>query len=132
MFKFGRKRKEKELKAKIGLRPDEDYLTFSQIAGGGVIHCSDCGYEQNIVGFVHGVMSCDFGRQCPKCYAFVKEHNESQRYHVIGDAKKDFVCPKCGTLIRRKEESILKSNSDPLFCPKCHSARIHYRMLFIT
>ena len=45
---------------------------------------------------------------------------------------KTFVCPKCGTLIRKKEENILKGNNDPLFCPKCHSARLRYDMIYIT
>ena len=124
--------KENELKAKLGLRPDENYLCFSHMGGYGVIECVDCGYKEKITSFTHGSYSCDIGRQCPNCHAFVVEYNESEDFHSFGEAKEDFVCRHCGTVIRKKEEDILKGNDDPLFCPKCHSARLHYHMLFIT
>ena len=133
------KRKEKKeeekknnFKASIGLRPEENYLCFSRMGGAGVIKCGDCGYQERIISFVHGDMSCDIGRQCPHCYAFAVEHNESQEYHKFGDSEQDFICPKCGSVIRKKEEPILKGNDKPLFCPKCHSARLHYHMIYIT
>lgn len=133
------KRKEKKeeemennLKASLGLSPDEDYLCFSRMGGAGVIKCGDCGYQEGIISFVHGMMSCDIGRQCPNCHAFAVEHNESQEYHTFGDSEQDFICPKCGSVIRKKEESILKGNDKPLFCPNCHSARLHYHMNYIT
>ena len=129
------KKKDKEeimLKKKLGLKPDEHYLCFSQMGGAGKIECCDCGYQEDIISFVHGEVSCDIGRQCPNCHAFVIEHNESKQYHTFGESDKDFVCPKCGSIIRNKEEDILKGNDDPLYCPKCHSARLKYRMLYIT
>ena len=125
-------KKENELKAKIGLRPDENYMCFSHMGGVGIIECGDCGYKEKITCFTHGDYSCTIGRQCPNCHAFVVEYNESEKYHCFGDAEEDFVCRKCGTIIRKKEESIFKGNDDPLFCPKCHSARLHYHMLYIT
>ena len=124
--------KKNELKAKIGLRADENYMCFSHMGGAGVIKCADCGYEEKITSFTHGSYSCTIGRQCPNCYAFVVEYNESEKYHCFGDAEEDFVCRKCGTIIRKKEEAISKGNDDPLFCPKCHSARLHYHMIYIT
>lgn len=124
--------KENELKAKIGLRPDENYMCFSHMGGAGVIKCTDCGYEEIITSFTHGSYSCTIGRQCPNCYAFVYEYNESEKYHTFGKATEDFVCEHCGTTVRKKEESIFKGNDDPLFCPKCHSARLHYHMVYIT
>lgn len=126
------KLKEKELKAKLGLRPDEKYLCFSRMSGVGMIECGDCGYKEKITSFTHGFDSCDIGRQCPNCHAFVVECNESEEYHSFGEAKKDFVCRYCGTIIRKKEESIFKGNDDPLFCPKCHSARLHYHLIYLT
>ena len=72
------------------------------------------------------------GRQCPHCYSFVYEHNNSKKYHTFRESKEDFVCPKCGAVIRKKEESILKGNDDPLFCPQCHSARLHYHPIYNT
>ena len=124
--------KKNELKAKIGLRPDENYMCFSHMGGAGVIKCADCGYEEKITSFTHGFYSCTIGRQCPNCYAFVYEYNESEKYHTFGKATEDFVCEHCGTTVRKKEESIFKGNDDPLFCPKCHSARLHYHMVYIT
>ena len=126
------KRKERKLKARIGLRPNEDYLSFSRMGGVGVVKCVDCGYHEKIISFTHGTMSCTIGRQCPNCHSFVCEYNESQEFHTFGDAKEDFVCPKCGTLIRKKEEDILKGNDDPLFCTMCHSAKLRYYMIYIT
>lgn len=124
--------KENELKAKLGLRPNEDYLCFSRMGGFGTIECVNCGYKEEITSFIHGINSCSIGRQCPNCHAFVIECNESEHFHSFGEAKEDFVCRHCGTVIRKKEEDILKGNDDPLFCPKCHSARLHYHMLYIT
>ena len=123
---------ENNLKASLGLSPDEDYLCFSKMGGAGVIKCGDCGYQERIISFVHGMMSCDIGRQCPNCHTFAVEHNESQEYHKFGDSEQDFICPKCGSVIRKKEESILKGNDKPLFCPNCHSARLYYHMSYIT
>ena len=123
---------ENKLKEKLGLRPDEDYLCFSRMGGAGVIMCKDCGYEEEIISFTHGMMSCDIGRQCPHCHAFVVEHNEGQSFHQFGETASDFICPECGAVIRKKEEDFLKGNDDPLFCPKCHSPRLQYLMSFIT
>lgn len=123
---------EDEIKAKLGLREDEDYLCFSRMGGAGVIKCVDCGYQEEIVSFLHDVTSCYIGRQCPNCHAFLTEHNESEEYHTFGESTEDFLCPHCGTVIRKKEESFLKGNDDPLFCPKCHSPRLHYLLAYMT
>ena len=123
---------ENKLKEKLGLKPDEEYLCFSLMGGAGIIKCEDCGHQEEIISFVHGAMACDIGRQYPHCHAFVVEHNEGQEFHAFGQSTEDFVCPECGTVIRKKEEDILKGNNDPLFCPKCHSARLRYIMSYIT
>ena len=123
---------ENKLNEKLGLKPDEEYLCFSLIGGAGIIKCEDCGHQEEIISFVHGAMACDIGRQCPHCHAFVVEHNEGQEFHAFGESREDFVCPECGAVIRKKEEDILKGNNDPLFCPKCHSARLRYIMSYIT
>ena len=124
--------KEKDLKNSLGLEPNDPYLCFSRIDGAGVIKCRDCGYEEEIISFTHGMMSCEIGRQCPNCHSFVVEHNESKKYHEFGEAKEDFTCPKCSSVIRKKEESIFKGNDDPLVCPKCQSLRLDYHMSYIT
>ena len=123
---------EKKLKEEQGFKPYEEYLCFSHMGGAGVIKCKDCGHEEEIVSFIHGDMSCDIGRQCPHCHAFVVEHNEGNAYHEFGKAGEDFVCPECGAIIRKKDEDILKGNDAPLFCPVCHSARLLYELNFLT
>lgn len=120
--------KEKELKAQLGLGPDEKYLCFCRMGGVGVIKCKDCGYEEEVVSFVHGIGSCDIGRQCPNCHTFVVEHNENG----FEATTEDCVCPECGAVIRKKDEDFLKGNDTPLFCPKCHSARLRYELHYLT
>ncbi len=136
LYKKWKEKKEEEeeirFKATLGLGPDENYLCFSHMGGAGIIKCADCGYEEKITSFTHGSYSCTIGRQCPNCYAFVYEYNESEKYHTFGKATEDFVCKHCGAVVRKKEESIFKGNDDPLFCPKCHSVRLRYRMIYIT
>ena len=124
--------KEQELKKKLGLKADENYLCFSHMGGAGIIECKDCCHKEEIISFIHGDSSCVIGRQCPHCHAYVAEKNESQEYHTFGEATEDLVCPECGTVIRKKEEPFLKGNDDPLFCPKCHSARLIYHLRYLT
>ena len=123
---------EKEIKEKLGLGPDEDYLRFSRMGGAGIIQCEECGHSEHIISFTHGMTVCDIGRQCPVCHAFTVEHNESEKFHEFGEATEDFKCPECGAVIRKKEEPFLKGNDDPLFCPKCHSARLRYELHYLT
>ena len=132
MKKWKCKREGNRLKKKLGLRPDENYRCFSHLGGVGVIKCGDCGYHEKITCFTHGFSSCNIGRQCPNCHTFFTECDESKRFHTFGEAEKDCICPKCGTVVRKKNESILKGNDDPLFCPQCHSARLHYFPLYNT
>ena len=123
---------EDEIKAALGLSKDENYLCFSRMGGAGVIECEECGYSEEIVCFIHGEMSCNIGRQCPNCHAFFVEYNESEEYHTFGKTTEDLKCPECGTIVRKKDEDFLKNNDAPLFCPKCHSPRLHYNMTFLT
>ena len=90
---------ENKLKEKLGLGPDEDYLCFSRMGGAGVIQCDDCGHEEEIVSFTHGMMSCDIGRQCPNCHAFVVEHSE----HGFEETTEDFVCPEQWSVVAFQE-----------------------------
>lgn len=123
---------EKKLKASIGLKENERYLCFSKMSGVGIIKCDDCGYKKEIISFIHGVNSCAIGRQCPNCHEFFTESNESQKYHTFGKPESDLVCPKCHTVVRTKESSLLQDRNAPLFCPNCHSARLRYRIKYLT
>lgn len=125
-------KKKREFVKEYDFSPDEHYECFSMMGGAGVIVCEECGHKEEIVSFVHGLYHCAIGRQCPNCYAFVVEPNESNKASTFGKAKEDFVCPHCGTIIRKKEESIFKGDDDPLYCPKCHSHKLHYYGEYIT
>lgn len=134
---IGRKMKEKKemkIKESLGLGPNEEYLCFWKMGGVGLIRCKDCGYEEKIIccthGFsTHGLSLCTIGRQCPNCHSFVSEDIED---HTEGKIKEDFVCHKCGAIIRKKEASHLKGNDVPLLCPQCTSARLSYKPLYFT
>ncbi len=133
LMEFQKKRKKKhEFIAKYGFSPDEHYECFSMMGGAGVIVCEECGHKEKIVSFIHGIFHCAIGRQCPNCYAFVVEPNESNKPSTFGEAKEDFVCPHCGTIIRKKEESIFKGDNEPLHCPKCHSHKLIYHCQYMT
>lgn len=115
-----------------GIPEDTPYLSFEYIHGAGTIYCKDCGHQEKVIGFVHGAYSCKIGRQCPHCHTFVAEYNESKHYHTIGLFNNDFLCPKCGEVIHRREDSWDKGKDSPLFCPKCHGYRLSYHMEYIT
>ncbi|WP_157054635.1 hypothetical protein [Prevotella sp. RM4] len=133
LMEFQKKRKKKhEFIAKYGFSPDEHYECFSMMGGVGVIVCEECGYKEKIVSFIHGFRHSDTGRQCPNCYAFTSEHNVSDNDYSFGKSESDFLCPRCGTIIRKKEESIFKGDDVPLYCPKCHSHKLHYHCEYIT
>ena len=120
----------KRIKKKLGLRSDENYLSFSDMCGVGKIRCRDCGYiEEEVVQFIHTPWFISSGRQCPNCYSFVVENHKVVKDKVV-DGDKDFLCPKCGTLIRKKDEWY--NDEAPLFCPKCHSPRLDWRFEYIT
>ena len=101
------------------------------MGGAGVIECEECGHKEKIVSFLHYWRYSDSGRQCPKCYAFSSEHNVSDNDHSYGKPDSDFLCPHCGTIIRKKDESMTKDDDKPLLCPKCHSHKLVYHCEYI-
>ena len=124
--------KKREFVAKYGFSSDEHFECFSMMGGTGVIACEECGYKEKIVSFIHGFRHSVTGRQCPKCYAFSKEQNVSDNDYSYGGPESDFLCPHCGTVIRKKDESMTKDDEKPLFCPKCHSHKLVYRCEYLT
>ena len=125
-------KKRREFIVKYGFSPDEHYECFSMMGGAGVVVCEECGHKEKIVSFIHGFRHSDTGRQCPNCYAFTSEHNVSDNDYSFGKSKSDFLCPHCGSVIRKQDESFLKGNDDPLYCPKCHSHKLHYHFEYMT
>lgn len=128
---FLKLKKISEFVAKYGFSPDEHYECFSMMGGAGIIVCEECGHKEKIVSFLHYWRHSDSGRQCPKCYAFSSEHNISDNDHSYGKPDSDFLCPHCGTIIRRKDESMTKDDDKPLLCPKCHSHKLVYHCEYI-
>lgn len=112
----------------LKLKPGEAYTTFDTMNGVGFLKCCDCGYTREIVAFLHGAFDATIGRQCPQCGEFCTEENHSKKFHCFGPSTKDVVCQKCGYTIKKKEESIFKGNSNPLFCPKCESTKFVFHM----
>ena len=110
----------------LKLNPGDSFTSFARINGDGILECCDCGYTQEIVAFLHGAYDATMGRQCPQCGTFCTEKNHSEEFHCFGPAKEDVVCPNCGYTIKKKEESILKGLSNPLFCPKCKGVNLLY------
>lgn len=116
----------------LKLKPGDLYLSFGKITGAGILSCRDCGYSVEIVAFLHDFSDATIGRQCPQCGSFCTEDNHSEEYHSFGPSTDDVVCPKCGYIIRNKEESIFKGNSNPLFCPKCYGINLLYHIRIVT
>jgi hypothetical protein len=125
-----KKKRQKELDKfaeKVGLNQDLTCLRFSQMNGAGVIKCLDCGYEEEIISNKRGDMSFERGWQCPKCLSFVVEHNVSQEKYALGKSEDDFICPKCGTVIREKRYFPDIWRYNPLVCPNCISTHLVYK-----
>ena len=118
------KREKLKIKKKLGLRPDEHYLCFAGLDGEGEIECVDCGYKQEVTGFVHAIDWAVWGRQCPNCHSFLGE------IYKKGGTQEDFICHKCGALVRKKDEQY--NEKAPIFCPRCHSPRLEWSLLYIT
>ena len=127
-----REREERKIKKSLGLRPDENYLCFSSDSGAGKIICKECGHIEEVVFFTHSPWICSHGRQCPNCHSYFVENVKSINDNRVGKTEDDCLCPKCGTIVRRKEESFFKGNDNPLFCPHCHSPRLKYFCDYIT
>ena len=112
-----------------GLPEDTYYLSFERIPGGGIVECRDCGHHEEIIGFTHSRDDCEMGYQCPQCLAFVTEHEEF-KHSLTNEC--DFLCPKCGGVVRAKGVDWFKCKETPLFCPKCHGSHLWYHMRYIT
>lgn len=123
-------RKRRDAKCReYGIPEGTYYLSFERISGGGTVYCKDCGYHESIIGFTHGGDNCEMGYQCPHCLAFVIEHEEIKHSHIN---ERDFLCPKCGRVVRAKGVTWFKCKETPLFCPQCHGYNMRYDMRYIT
>lgn len=92
------------------------FLYFSKMGGEGVFICKDCGYNEEILSFRHAAGSpyqVKIGHQCQSCGKFDK---------IELDNPKEKICECGGELHRNK----------PLFCPKCKTHNVAYKILRIS
>lgn len=97
-------------------------LTFSDMGGGGTIHCRQCGYYESIISFTHGETEegeeCfTAGLQCLSCGKFVTISSKT------GSANQGR---------RRCDCDGQLSNEHVFFCPKCRSKQLTYDLEYIT
>lgn len=98
------------------LEEDDYRLYFTKISGAGTIRCIECDFEQNIVCFLHGVDDWNkTGYQCQKCGKFYEIE------YGLGNTD-DKKCDCEGKLDR----------DQPIFCPKCKTNKVSYRVMLIT
>lgn len=100
------------------MKSDDKMLYFFKMGGAGKASCLDCDFSEEIVSFLHGThldMLSDTGFQCQKC-------GELQVIKNDMDNSKSVKCICGGDLDREL----------PIFCPKCKSNNVAYRMSYIT
>lgn len=94
----------------------DNLLYYWKMGGAGVINCNVCGFNQEIVSFLHGIESWNnTGFQCQNC----------GKFHQIESDMSNSKGQKCecgGTLEREK----------PIFCPKCKTTNVSYDLKYIT
>lgn len=99
-------------------QPQDNLLNFNYIPGAGIISCNKCDFNIKIVSFIHGEDEDDLrtiGYQCQNC-------GEFQSITDNAGNPKSTICSCGGTLER----------DNPIFCPKCKSENITYKMEIIT
>jgi hypothetical protein len=95
---------------------NDPHLYYWRMGGFGTIRCLDCDFIQDIVSFLHGINSCETGYQCQRCGKFhALVEND---LHL--DANKQCNCG--GDLDRER----------PIFCPKCKTTHVAYKLKYIT
>lgn len=97
-------------------------LEFSRMGGAGTIHCGDCGFQERITSFMHGLTmgpnaSCNEGLQCLSCGMFVSVHRQGNPPVTP--------IPRCGCGGELSRDHIL-------FCPTCRSKNLSYSMGVIS
>lgn len=101
----------------------ENKLTFSKMGGNGNLICLACHYTESILTFIHGIdaksgIRCaTYGFQCQSCGKFHKvRHNQRDGFETIHDCE-------CGGKIE-KEKAV--------FCPKCKSENVEFKMKYLS
>ena len=100
---------------------DEAYdakgIRYSNMGGMGDISCRDCGFSEGIISFTHGYTEghecCNTGLQCLDCGKFTDVFDSGNL------PKKPTPSCDCGGKLSRDH---------CLFCPRCRSTNLVYRM----
>jgi len=96
---------------------------FKDCTGAGIIVCRDCGHQQEIKAHLHSFagnlkkIRWTRGYQCQTCGKFHVRVSTPEQREIT-----DLTC-ECGGNI---------SNEEPLFCSKCKSLDLEYRVSFMT
>lgn len=101
---------EKEIKL------SDRFLYFSKIGGEGVFICKECGYSEEILSFMHAAgynFRTKIGHQCQECGKFEE---------IEPDKSLEKTC-ECGGVLHREK---------PLFCPKCKTHNVAYKLRRIS
>jgi DNA-directed RNA polymerase subunit M/transcription elongation factor TFIIS len=93
----------------------ENFLYYYDMGGAGTFHCNECGHEEEIVSFLHVGRWNNTGFQCQDCGKF-----HEIEYDM--DNLKEKKC-ECGGVLDKEK---------PLFCPKCKTKNVSYRMNYIA
>lgn len=93
-------------------------LTFSMMSGVGRLVCADCGFDEQVVSYVHGYDNETLGFQCDACGRIEARTFDS------GQARAQQSCGRCGGLLLRDK---------PVTCPNCRSSiAMTYEIDYVT
>jgi len=95
-------------------------LWFSYIGGHGIVGCKDCGHDEEVTSFIHGINSSSTGFQCQACGKFASIGSGGPGKAI--EYEENLTCRCGGSLDREKI----------IFCPSCKSKNLSYQMLYIT
>jgi len=94
---------------------ENPFTYFYHLGGAGTVWCSDCGYAEEIISFIHGATDSSTGMQCQSCGQF----SSLKDAEMLNQPR---LCA-CGGKLERDAA---------LFCPTCKSRNINYDMRYIT
>ena len=127
-------------------------MKYHEMAGGGIIRCSDCDFSENITSFFHWHEGARTGYQCERCGKFTsRDFHQPERDEEL---KSFFEYPsdpspalkakidQCEALWVEAEAAYAETlfcecggalqRDNMLFCPMCKSKNLRYRMMVIT
>ena len=102
---------------------EDGKLYFHKMGGSGELQCKLCNYSEDIISFTHGYRPLPSrgrfgttGYQCKNCGKFHTIDSNEGESDIINNCE-------CGGRLQRDK---------PLFCPKCKSQNVGYRLRYLT